>query len=311
MRGTCCRRVWFVCLLAFVAGLPASAQDGKVSRDGFELHYRTVGTGTPMVILAGGPGLEVDYIVPMADHLPASYQKVFLEQRGTGRSTLPEVKADALTLKLVVEDLEALRVHLKQERLLLVGHSWGGVLAMRYAAAYPDRVDRLVIIGSPGPSPRFREWFRDNIVARMRTEDVEAMQHWAAAAERGMDADKAMLEALKAMVPGYVFDRAKGLTMAAQLPDGMFNVQVNMLMEANGVMGDDFTGELKSLRRPVLIVHGHQDPIGQFCAEEIHRAIAGSQLRYIAKCGHFPWIEQPEEFQRIVAEFMSSDDRKH
>jgi len=53
-------------------------------------------------------------------------------------------------------------------------------------------------------------------------------------------------------------------------------------------------------------VHGHQDPIGQLCAEEIRRAIAGSQLRYISKCGHFPWIEQPEEFQRIVAEFLSA-----
>lgn len=299
-------RVGFVCLLVFVTGLSASAQDGKVGRDGFDLHYRTAGTGTPIVLLAGGPGLEVDYVVPLGDALPPSYQRVFLEQRGTGRSRLPELTADRLTLELVVEDLEALRVHLKQERLLLVGHSWGGVLAMRYAAAYPDRVDRLVIIGSPGPTPRFREWFEDNITARLRAEDIAAMESWAAAAERGMDADKASTEALKAMVPGYVFDRSKGLAMAAQFPDGMFHVQVNMLMERNGVMGDDFSAELKSLERPVLIVHGHQDPIGQLCAEEIHRAIAGSQLHYIAKCGHFPWIEQPEEFQRIVAEFLNA-----
>ena len=135
MRRAHFSRAGIVCLLAFVTGLSASAQDGKVGRDGFDLHYRTVGTGTPIVLLAGGPGLEVDYVVPLADHLPASYQKVFLEQWGTGRSKLPEVSVDKLTLKLVVEDLEALRVHLGQERLLLVGHSWGGVLAMRYAAA--------------------------------------------------------------------------------------------------------------------------------------------------------------------------------
>jgi len=299
-------RVGFACLLAFVVVAPALAEDGKVDRDGFDQHYRTAGTGTPVVLLSGGPGLDVDYMMPLAEHLPSPYQSVFLEQRGTGRSKPPEISTNTMTVKLVVEDLEALRVHLKQERLFLVGHSWGGELAMMYAAAYPDRVDRLILIGSPGPTPRFLEWFDDNITARMRPEDTAAMEYWMAARDRGMDADKATLEVIRAATPAYFFDRDKGLAFAAQMTDGAFHAQVGRLLNADLKKNHDYIGRLKLLKRPVLIVQGHQDPIGDLSAEEIHSAIPGSQVRYIAKSGHFPWIEQPEKFRRIIAEFLKA-----
>ena len=117
----------------------ALAADGTFRREGVELHYRTDGTGPPVVLLSGGPGLNVEDLVPAAALLPATFQRVYFEQRGTGRSVLTEPSSSNLTLRIVVDDLEALRVHLRLERLFLFGHSWGGMLAMAYAAAYPDR----------------------------------------------------------------------------------------------------------------------------------------------------------------------------
>jgi proline iminopeptidase len=54
----------------------------------------------------------------------------------------------------------------------------------------------------------------------------------------------------------------------------------------------------------VLIVHGHQDPIGDKTAEDLHALIAGSTVRYLNRCGHFPWIEQPEEFRKAIASYL-------
>ena len=76
-----------------------------------------------VVLLSGGPGFNVDYMLPVRDFLPAEYRRIFLEQRGTGRSRPASLSPESMTLQTVVEDLEALRQHLKQDRLVLIGHS--------------------------------------------------------------------------------------------------------------------------------------------------------------------------------------------
>ena len=297
-----CLFLWLALVLFTSA---ASAQDGAFTRNGVQLFYRTSGTGTPVVLLSGGPGFTVDYMVGVAEFLPASYQRIFYEQRGTGRSRLT-MTAENMTLQQVVADLEALRVHLKQERIFLVGHSWGGMLAMAYAAAHPDRVDRMILIGPGGPTLEFVQWFNDNIRMRLRPEDLEAERYWDDAPKRGVDVDKAALESIRAITPGYFFDRAKGIAFGSTLPDGTITVRVNELLFADMAKGYDSRPGLAKLDRPVLIVQGHQDPIGDKTAEDIHKAIKSSTLKYINQCGHMPWVEQPDQFRRILAEFLES-----
>jgi proline iminopeptidase len=245
-------------------------------------------------------------MIPVGEFLPASYQRVFYEQRGTGRSRLPAMTPENMTLPHVVADLEALRVHLRQERLFLVGHSWGGMLAMAYAAAHPDRVDRMITIGPGGPTLEFAQWFNDNIRMRLRPEDIAAERYWDDAPRRGVDVDKAALESIRAITPGYFFDREKGLAFRSMLTDGTITVRVNELLFADMAKGYDSRPGLARLNRPVLIVQGHQDPVGDKTAEDIHKAITSSMLKYINQCGHMPWIEQPDQFRRILAEFLES-----
>jgi proline iminopeptidase len=295
--------LWLVLLLLSTT---IHAQDGSFVRDGVQLFYRTSGSGTPIVFLSGGPGFNVDYMIPVGDFVPASYQRVFYEQRGTGRSRAATLTAETMTLKHVVADLDALRVHLKQERLFLVGHSWGGMLAMAYAAAHPTRIDRMILLGPGGPTLEFAEWFNDNIHMRLRPEDVEAERYWNEAPTRGVDPDKAALEQVRAITPGYFFERAKGLAFASQLPEGTLTLQVNLLLFGDMAKGYDSRPGLRQLDRPVLIVQGHQDPVGDKTAEDIQAAIKLSVLKYINRSGHFPWIEQPDAFRRILAEFFDA-----
>ncbi len=291
------------CLFLTMAQV-AVAADGSFIRNGVELHYRTAGAGTPIVFLNGGPGANVDDLIPAAEFVPASYQRLFYEQRGTGRSKLAAPSQDNLSLRIVVDDLEALRIHLKLDRLLLFGHSWGGMLAMAYAAKYPQRVDRLILVGPGGPTLEFLDWFSDNITARMRPEDIAAVDYWEAAAKRGVAPDKVMLEIVRAMMPAYFFDRAKGVTAASRLADGMMHDQVNTVLWADLRNGYDLRPQLRKLNRPVLILQGHQDPMGHKTAEEIHGLIRGSRLTYIARCGHVPWLEQPDVFRSAIADFL-------
>ena len=115
---------------------------------------------------------------------------------------------------------------------------------------------------------------------------------------------------MRAITPGYFFDRTKGLAFASQLPDGTLTLQVNTLLFGDMAKGYDSRPGLRQLDRPVLIVQGHQDPVGDKTAEDIHAAIKSSTLTYVNQCGHFPWLEQPDEFRRILAEFFTSTARE-
>jgi proline iminopeptidase len=282
----------------------ARAQDGSFTSAGAELHYTSAGTGTPIVILSGGPGLNIGYMLPVAQFLPSGYRSIAFEQRGTGRSRPQPLDLASLTIPAVVQDLESLRVRLQQDRLTLLGHSWGGMLAMAYAAAHPDHVDRLILVGSGGPTLEFAQRFGDNIEARLRPEDVELRQYWLAAAKNGVDSGKASTEALRAILPGYFFDRYAGLAFARDFTAGHLHPEVNEQLFADMRKHYDSREGLKNLKRPVLIVQGHQDPIGDKTAEDIRALVAGSRLVYIHRSGHFPWIEQPEAFRKAIADFL-------
>ena len=285
----------------------AAAQDGAIPRDGFTLYYRTEGSGKPIIFLSGGPGLEVDYMKPVGEFFPKEYQRVFLEQRGTGRSRPAKLSAEHMSLRLVVDDLEALRSQLKLDRLLIAGHSWGGMLAMAYASVHPEQVDRLILISSGGPTMEFQRWFGDNIEARLRPEDKEARQYWMDAAKQGMPPDQTAIGGLRAIAPGYFFDRAKGLAFAAQIPKGILHPDASSLLAADLVKSYDLREGLRQVRRPVLILQCHQDPIGDKTAEDIHGLIRSSVIAYLDRCGHFPWIEQPEKMRAAVADFLKAN----
>lgn len=304
MNNSFFHRMCLFAALACGAAVTGWAEDGKVGREGFDLYYRTEGNGTPVVLLGGGPGFDVDYMKEVGAFLPAEFQRIYLEQRGTGRSIPPVLSPETITVKLWVEDLEALRIALKQERLFLVAHSGGGIYAQAYAAAHPDRVERMILIGPGGPTLEFAQWFGDNLTARERPEDQRLVAYWDAAERHGVDHEKASFERVRAMTPCYFFSRAKGLAWAAAMPDGSFHAKMNELIFADLAKQYDARPGLRQLKCPVLIVQGHQDPVGDLTAVEIHNTIAGSQLTFLGQCGHYPWVERPDEFRQTITEFL-------
>ncbi|MGE5098905.1 MAG: alpha/beta fold hydrolase, partial [Deltaproteobacteria bacterium] len=143
-----------------VAPYVLAAQTGLVTMsDSARLYYRIIGHGADTIIaIHGGPGMDHETIFGDFTVLGAKHTVIFYDQRGGGRSTLP---ADTSTLVAArqVQDLEELRKHFGVERVILVAHSYGPLLAASYAIAHPANVKRMVFFG-PVPPRRGTFWQR-------------------------------------------------------------------------------------------------------------------------------------------------------
>ena len=142
------------CLVAGVLHA-ADPHGGQTFKTGsVSLYYEIIGTtaGTPLVVANGGPGFDHTYLhlSDVWDTIGKTRKVVLYDQRGNGRSS-PIAPGQSCTLRDQIEDLEALRAHIGADRVDLLGHSWGGFLAMAYAARYPQHVQHLLIVDSAAP----------------------------------------------------------------------------------------------------------------------------------------------------------------
>jgi proline iminopeptidase len=278
----------------------------KVARNGFDLYYREAGTGHPVVLLSGGPGFDCDYLAPVAHELAKSSRAILVELRGTGRSRPQIISRETINVNAYLDDLEALRAHLKLERWTVLGHSTGGVLAMYYAAAHPDRVDSLVLVGSAPVAVEFLDALMDNLMMRLSPERRNALATLNQPTGNSAVRDRAA-EGMKIMLPAYFFDPAKATKFAALFGAEMLQSDVNQLLSMEMLRpGADLRPQLKDFSRPALLVYGRQDPLDARVAYETHLALKNSRLEFINRCGHFPWVEQPEQFYKIVEEFLAT-----
>ena len=266
-------------LLALGLAVPVSGQARSevTARDGTKLHYTDMGRGEALVLLAGGPGFSSRYLVAVARRLATQYRPILFDERGTGRSSVASYTADSINLANYLDDLESLRMALGLKQLTLVGHSWGGMLAMAYGAAHPDRVRALVLIGSGGPDLSFFGPFERNLQANWKftEEEQRRLAYWEDPQRQAAEPRRAAMEAFKVRVHGYFFDRSKVHLFTDSAENDDFEPRVNGLMWGDlARIGYDLRPQLKSLRAPSLVVQGRQDPVA--VAEQVADALPGS-----------------------------------
>jgi proline iminopeptidase len=298
-------------LTAITIAATSTAQDspkpilGSLPVVGGQLHYETRGGGAPIVLLSGGPGFG-NYLQAVADALASGHRCILFEQRGCGASLWERLGPEALTLTNAIADLEALRVHLKLERWSMLGHSWGGMLAMAYATQHADRLDSLVLVGTGGPTLDFMAPFGDTLAGRATNEERAALAKWSEPAAMAADPDRARQEQLRSRFPAYFYDREKAAgawPAFAKVPYA--SATFRTLMADLQREKYDLRAGLAKVRCRTLVVHGRQDPIPASVAYEIREAMPQIELRFIEKCGHFPWIEQPEETWLVLRTFLA------
>lgn len=289
------------CLFIFLALL---FDQGDVSRevyvdvDGAKIYCKTVGHGNPLVVIHGGPGLTQDYLLPALNELAADHLVIFYDQRGGGKSS-GEINEETMNVTTFVKDLETLRKTFKFEKISILGHSWGGLLAMHYAVAHPESVDKLILSNSMAASSEdigvfIVEWLR-----RMAPyqEEMGALQ------------DKPELqEKFNRIMFRTYFHHPDDVNLLNLQVDPLVAIRLkkinDLFMSTTFSKPFDLYPSLKKLNIPTLIIHGDDDPIPLSTIQHIHDSISKSKYHIIKECGHFPYIEKPEVYFKLIKEFL-------
>jgi proline iminopeptidase len=275
----------------------AAPEHGSVTVPGGVLGYRRFGdTGPVYVLLSGGPGLESAYVDPIAAELGRDRTIVVLDQRGTGVSRAAMGDGSALTVAGAVADLDALRGVLGLHRLALLGHSWGAMLSMAYAAAHGDRVSSLALLDPGGPDPSFFKGFGERIGARMTEADNAA----AMAAQQANSPEGVQ----RALVPGFFHDHAKGVAFQASLPQHYANSDVNRAMYTDVAAHYDVSKALSGSAIPTLLLYGADDP-ARVAEGQLDTIFPHATKVLVADSGHFPWLENPAPFFAAIRAFLN------
>ena len=280
-------------LLLYLPALTTQAQKGFFikSADSTPVYVEETGQGNPIVFLAGGPGIEPEYMMSIMQQLAPTNRCLLLHQRGTGRTKVDSLNKQTLALERYIADIEAVRQYIKADQITLVGHSWGGMLGQLYTGQHPQQVKRLLLIGSGGPSLQFATFYSDNILMRLRETDLQAFKK---AQDRGN-----FSEIIQALTPGYFYDRNQGLAFQrVATPPNQNAGRINqLLLDQYGALGKTIALRLTQYKGPVCIIQGRQDPIDESTAYEIKQALPQAEVYFIERSGHLPWLEAPLSVQ--------------
>ena len=290
-----------------------SVTELRIPAEGASLYARVIGSGPPVIVLHGGPDFDHKYFLPELDRLADAYRLIYYDQRGRGLSA-EHVRPEDVTLASDLEDLDRVRRHFELEAPVLLGHSWGAVLALEYALRHPDRVSRLVLM-NPAPasasqlevlraaylaqlggdmdrqreimaSAAYQEGDPDAVTARYRI-------HFTHALRRPADYEKLMAR----MSAGFHSQGREGILKA-------WAVEERLYRDTWQVPGYDLLPKLQGLRVPTLVIVGEQDFIPPEIAARIAQAIPGATLVAIRDCGHFAYLECGAEVRTAVDAFL-------
>ena len=269
-----------------------------------DIYYRVYGTGDPVIVLSGGPGISSDQIEGIAEKVGASHQAILLDQRGTGKSVLAEVTAENLNLDLMVEDLEALRKRLKIKKMSIIGHSWGAMYAMLYAKAYPKRIEKMVLISTGGVNMDFYDRYYQNVLANYSSKEFSRLKYLNQMYRAGRLNEKLDFEFRKLEYKARIHDQSKLDVYTQTLYQGKFSNEVLQLLLTEIRQKYDVKNSFEGFGQEVLIIHGKQSPIGEETALEVLANFPNARIKWIEDCGHFPWVEQPDVFYEALGEFL-------
>ena len=256
-------------------------------------------TGTPLILLSGGPGFDSKYfrVSPVWRELARDRRVVIWDQRGTGRSA-PIGPTDTITMADEIADLEALRQSLGADRVDLFGHSFGGYFAMAYAAKHGDRVAHLILAGSAAPK------FSETIF--LFDQAFPDKTGWQADLRRGQaDGDTAAVaKALGVYLSMIWYDPAHRDRFLELLGRGNYNSYQGAQLSRD-MSATDLTPALASFTFPTLVLNGRYDMnVAALTGWRIHQAIPGSRFVILEKSSHMMFYEEPDRFRELVGEFL-------
>jgi proline iminopeptidase len=291
-----------ILLTSSAIALPKPATTGTIPTPDVDLFYETFGTAgsaTPIIVANGGPGLSHVYMLqndtwPRIAH---GRQVIFYDQRGTGRST--RVNPDAsFGMDAQVADLDAIRAKFGFQKFDLAGDSYGGLLAMAYAAAHPEHIEKLILSDSAAPA------WKD--IIRVLPDVYPDVLEQIAASEKNPDPninpdDRGIRNHFRMLFYSEQ-DRDAYLARAKEL--GAAPKVGAAVQKATRTL--DLTPDLPKFKFPTLVITGRFDMnVTPLTAWNIYKAIPGAKFVVFEKSGHLPSYEEPDKYVKVVDAFLS------
>ena len=293
---------------------PDSYTDGKyITVNGAKLYVMVVGKGDPLIIIPGGPGgAHPGYRV--FDSLAKDNQLIYFDAFGRGKSdTAKDVKE--YTLARDIEDVEAVRIALHFDKLNVLGHSYGGVVAQGYAVKYPSHVNHLILANT---FHSYMMWQAndDNSNHEIKTNYPEVWDSLMKIREAGAVSSDAKHQQFYGKVPYgflYAYNPDNFIGRGRKPYPNSFNAKLYYQMvgkDGDFIVGSDigsfdYRKDLKNLTMPVLIYGGRYDRVAvpammvkfkEYCPQ--------AQFMIFEKSGHNPQIEEPEKLFPVIEKFL-------
>lgn len=262
--------------------------------NGTDLFYITVGKGIPCLVMHGGLGFDHTYLHPWLDPLGDTLQLIYYDHRGNGRSGRPG--KDTRTHAQFAADAAALASHLGQGKVAVLGHSYGGFIALEFALRHPDRLSHLILLDTAPASPfvSYPEEIKANFLRMGATKEMqEAMR-------KEWTTDEEMRENFSIFWPIYFkhYDPVIGTRLLE-----------NSIVTVSGGARDgktyNVTARLGEIQTPTLVMVGRDDwicPPSQ--AHLLHDGIPNSELVIFEDSGHLPYVEEADAFFKTIRDWI-------
>jgi proline iminopeptidase len=284
---------------------------GYVPVDNAALFYREIGQGQPIIILHGGPDFDHRYLLPDMDRLSDSYRLIYYDQRGRGKSVVGAVQPEDINHHSEIQDLEDLRKYLQLDTVAVLGHSYGGVLAMFYAIQQPARVSHLILMNTAPASHEDLLLLRQELSKRfaIHADKLNALKSSPeyAAGDPDTVAEYYRLRFSTTIIQPEHLDilmrqMRLSFTNASVLQARV--IEEHLYEETWYSEAYDLFPKLKQLNLPTLVIHGDNDFIPVECAVHVAQAVPGADFALLKDCGHFAYLEAPDEVRSALADFF-------
>jgi proline iminopeptidase len=295
-------------------------EEGYVDAHGVLIYYTTMGRGTPLVIVHGGPGESHDYFLPYLLPLARTNKLIFIDERGSGRSEkLEDVKQ--YTVENMVSDVEEVRVALGLNKISLLGHSYGGVLAQAYALKYPEHLSHLVLASTFSSTremnqvlQRIKNQMPPGKLALTNALENAGLFGKGAAWEHGRYPETYATLAwgdgyfpkLYGARPDPNYDpQAQDTSTAWDLYREMWGSHGEFVIDGN-LSSVEYLDKLPTIHVPTLVLAGDHDECDPSMSKEMNAKIKGSKLVILPNSGHMAFVDQPNMWNKTVAEFVNA-----
>lgn len=276
--------------------------------DGVRLWTTTSGSGLPMVLCHGGPGMwdNLGGLAALVEPLARVHR---WDQRGCGRSD----RVGPYTVERQVRDMEAIRAHEGIDRWVVAGHSWGATLALHYAAARPDRARALILLSGTGLADSWatsnRATYHAERSRRLSTEEAARRDELATRPDRTGDEEREF------RLLSWMTDLAPNQSPNDVLREDLdapwsVNRTANRALNADTArLAGDLRAALPCLHVPALVLHGVHDPRPLDGPAELAALLPRAELVTLPS-GHQPWTDAPDELGGALRTFLARLDRR-